>query len=627
MKFRTDISFLRAVSVLIVMLFHFQVKPFSGGFIGVDVFFVISGFLMTQIILKGIDSGTFSLKQFYIKRIDRIIPPLQVLLAFVLIVSSVFFFQSDLKLNAKYSFLADFFISNIYFWKYIDYFSSTDNILLHTWSLGVEWQFYLIYPLLVLFLRSILKNKQKLFWGALASITLFSFVIMLITTQSDNNFAFYMLPSRFWELSIGGLAFMIGKKVTLNSISRSAIVSLGVIGILLCSIFISEKDIWPSYYTVIPVFCTVAILSINLDTKIFGSKLINFFGNISYSLYLWHWPWFIFFKYFGFIGGYYTVVLIVLSVLSAFLSYKFIEKNKKISTVQFALISTLVVAMVSALLFAKPNLVSGVSIYQNKKFEIADYENRYKENGKDKQFNPCHCFITNGQKISEYDFKNCLKLSDTKQNILLIGDSHSAQYSSSFRKMSDINLMEASAGYVFPFPDSRGRKDTKKLIDFVFNQFIPGNHERIDMVIISVHWLMKKNPNLNYNDEEIKQGILETIEYLNKYQVNYLFLGQTETYKLSYPKILMLKNFGRKESEFINKEALRMNEMLKTIIPKDHYIDLYENKSVKKINQKGTVPYMFDSNHYSEFGAEQNVKKIILPRMEEILRTNSIQKK
>lgn len=615
MKFRTDISFLRAVSVLIVMLFHFQVKPFSGGFIGVDVFFVISGFLMTQIILKGIDSKTFYLKQFYIKRIDRIIPPLQVLLAFVLVISVVFFFQSDLKLNAKYTFLADFFISNIYFWRYIDYFSSTDNILLHTWSLGVEWQFYLIYPLVILFLKSIFKDKEKWFWRIMTFITIISFAVMACTMQSDNNFAFYMLPSRFWELSVGGLAFVIGKRIKLDSVIRTLIVSLSVIGIVLCSIFISEKDLWPSFYTLVPVFCTVSILSINLDTKIFDVKIIQFFGSISYSLYLWHWPWFILFKYFGFIGGNYTIALIAVSVLSAYLSFRFIEKNKKLSNTYFALISTLIIAAISALLFAKPNLSAGISIYQNKKFQIADYENKYKADGKDQQFNPCHCFITNNQKINEFDFKNCLRLSDSKKNILIIGDSHSAQYSSSLRKLQNINLLEASAGYVFPFPDSRGKKDPKKLMNYVFTRFIPENHRKIDLVIISVHWLMKNNPNLAYNKSEIQRGITETIVYLNRYHINYLFLGQTETYKLSYPKILMLKNFGRTESEFMNSEALEINEMLKTTIPEDHYIDLYENTSLKKTDKTGNIPYMFDSNHFSKFGADQVVKNIIEKRL------------
>ena len=511
MKFRTDITFLRAVSVLIVMLFHFQVKPFSGGFIGVDVFFVISGFLMTQIILKGIDLETFSLKKFYIKRIERIIPPLQILLAFVLIISIVFFFQTDIRLNAKYTFLANFFVSNIYFWRYVDYFSSTDNILLHTWSLGVEWQFYLIYPLVILFLKSIFKNREKIFWTIITAITFLSLAVMIMTIQNNNNFAFYMLLSRFWELSIGGLAFVIGKKVTLNTISKYSIVSLGIIGIILSGVLISERDIWPSYYTFIPVFCTVGILTVNLDSKIFEIRILQFFGNISYSLYLWHWPWFILFKYFGFIGGFYTLVLIIVSVLSAYLSFRFIEKNKKLSNIYFALISTGTIAIISSLIFVKPDLVSGISIYQNYKFQIADYENKYKENGKEQQFNPCHCFITNGQNINEYDFKKCLKISETKKNILLIGDSHSAQYSSSFRNLSDVNLMEASAGYVFPFPKSKGKKDTKKLMGFIFNQFIPKNHQKIDLVIISAHWLMKNNPNLAYSDEEIKKGISEPL--------------------------------------------------------------------------------------------------------------------
>lgn len=615
MKFRTDISFLRAVSVLIVMLFHFQIKPFSGGFVGVDVFFVISGFLMTQIIIKGIDAGTFSLKQFYIKRIDRIIPPLQFLLAFVLIISVLFFFQSELKLNAKYTVLADFFISNIYFWRYIDYFSSTDNILLHTWSLGVEWQFYLIYPLIILLLKSFLKYKDKVFWSIISGITILSFVVMIITTQSDNNFAFYMLPSRFWELSIGGLAFAIGKKYTFNRTVNFSVVTLCVTGILLSSVLISEKDIWPSYYTLIPVLCTVGILSINTDAKIFNFKVVNFFGSISYSLYLWHWPWFILFKYFGFVGGFYTLALIVISVLSGYLSFRFIEKNKRLSNTYFALISSLIIALTSTVIFVRPNIFSRISIYKNEKFRIADYENKYKENGKDKQFNPCHCFITNGQKINEYDFNNCLELSDSKKNILLMGDSHSAQFSSSLRELDSINLIEASAGYVFPFQDSKGKTETRKLMNYMFDKFIPKNHQKIDFVIISVHWLMKNNPNLHYNDDEIRQGILKTIAYLNGYHIKYLFLGQTETYRLSYPKILMLKNLGRQESEFRSDEAFKMNVMLKTIIPKDHYIDLYENQKIKKLDKTGKIPYMFDGNHYSKFGADQAIDKIVSKRI------------
>ncbi|SDE87507.1 acyltransferase family protein [Epilithonimonas hungarica] len=620
MKFRTDISFLRAVSVLIVMLFHFQVKPFDGGFIGVDVFFVISGFLMTQIILKAFDSEKFSLKQFYIKRINRIIPPLQVLLIFILFVSVVFFFHTELKLNAKYTFLADFFVSNIYFWKYIDYFTSTDNILLHTWSLGVEWQFYLVYPLLLLFLKSYFGKKEKLFWGIVSFFSLLSLILMLYITKVDNNFAFYMLPSRFWELSIGGLAYLIGQNNRLGKLTKAILVASGFIAIALSSIFINEENLWPSHYTMIPVFGAVLILGMNIHTRFFDNKLAKFFGDISYSLYLWHWPWFILFKYFGFIGGYYTLILIVLSIVSAYLSFKFVEKNSSLSNIYFAATSSLIVAIIAVLLFINPSLVSGISIYQSKKFQIADYENTYINNGKEKQFNPCHCFITNSQKINDYSFKNCLKVSDKKQNILLIGDSHSAQFSSSLRKITNYNLLEASAGYVFPFPDSRGKKDTKELVDYVFKEFIPKNYKKIDLVIVSAHWLMKKNPNLNYKDSEIAEEVLKTIAFFNRYHINYIFLGQTENYKLSYPKILMLKNIGRSEDEFLDTESKSMNQILLRIVPKNHYIELYQNSMIKKYNEKNQIPYMFDGNHYSEYGAEQAVNKVLLPKINQILK-------
>ena len=136
-NFRYDIGALRALSVLSVVLYHFKVPFFSGGFMGVDVFFVISGFLMSKIILEGFSKENFSLKIFYYKRIYRIFPALIVLLLFILLLSNIFFFASDSRLNAKYSFLSLFFISNLYYWLYINYFelASQANILLHTWSL------------------------------------------------------------------------------------------------------------------------------------------------------------------------------------------------------------------------------------------------------------------------------------------------------------------------------------------------------------------------------------------------------------------------------------------------------------------------------------------------------------
>lgn len=617
MQFRTDISFLRALSVVIVMFFHFQIFGFSGGFIGVDIFFVISGFLMTQIIIKNFDKGVFSLKEFYYKRIKRIMPALQFVLFFILLISAVFFFQSDLRLNAKYILLADFFVSNIYFWKYQDYFSSTDNILLHTWSLGVEWQFYLVYPIILLMIRRFYFKRKKIFWSILLGITILSFILASFISKNNVNFAFYTLPSRFWELSLGGLAFALSQVWKPIQMMKYLLVFLSLGIIILCNVLISENHLWPSILTLLPVLSTAIILTINIDISLFNDKLTKLFGDISYSLYLWHWPWFVLFKYFGLLGGTYTVLLIIISIASAYLSYRFVEKNNYFSSLIFILFSTFLITGLSLFFYIKPEKVKGLSIYQNKKFEIGNYQSEYLKSQKEKQFNPCHCFITNQQTIKDFDYQKCLKFSATKKNILLIGDSHAAQFSASFRELSQYNIMEVSAGYTFPLTISKGKKVMVNLMQSVFTDFIPTNSHRIDLVIISAHWLMRHNPEINYSSKEIIEKIKETTDFLQKNKIKFLIIGQSEAYEITYPKILMLQNFGEQESSFIKIEAKEINEVLKKEIDNQHYIDIYNSPEIKHFEQYKEMPYMFDGNHFTKYGADQIIEKLVLPRINE----------
>ncbi len=613
MKFRTDISFLRAISVLMVMFFHFQITGFSGGFIGVDVFFVISGFLMTQITLKGFEYHKFSLIDFYIKRAKRIIPALQVMLIFVLLISVLFFFIADLKLNAKYVFLANIFTSNIYFWKYQNYFASGDNILLHTWSLGVEWQFYLIYPLILLLLKRLYLTLEARFWWILLAIMLSSLGLMFHLHRIDNNFSFYMLPTRFWELSIGGLAFGLGKKITFRKIQKNILVIVSAIGILSGVYFISESNIWPSPVTIIPVFATAAILSVNLDSKIFDNKIVKVLGDLSYSMYLWHWPWFILFKYFGLLDNVQVLMLIVLSLFSAWLSFKFIEKNSFFCN---GIVITLIcglIGVISAGIYLKTDSFRKFSIYQNEKFQIANYSEEYKQKYRAKQFNPCGCYVTDNDKLTQFNNNKCLTLSDSKKNILLLGDSHMAQFSSEFRKHIEYNWLELSLGYILPIPTNNGLKERKDFQNSILEQYVFTPKPKVDLVIISVHWLMYHNPNINLSQQEVLDGIQQLITKLEQHKVKYLFIGQTEAYTLPYPKILMLKQFGREDSEFLRDEGLQFNNKLKAIIPKNHYIDIYNLKNINKYKEAEKLPYMFDSNHFTSYGASQVVKQFVMP--------------
>lgn len=611
MRFRTDISFLRAVAVLIVLLFHFGVAGFNGGFIGVDVFFVISGFLMTQITLNAFDNNTFFLKDFYAKRIKRIIPALMVVLLFVLLISIIFFFQSDVRLNAKYIFLANVFSSNLYFWKYQDYFSSTDNILLHTWTLGVEWQFYIIYPLILLLLKRLYITNKTKFWITISLLCLASFFLMLYVGKRDTNFIFYMLPARYWELSIGGLAFVAGKLYRPSIRIQSVVVSIGILTICLSTFFITERNLWPSALTLFPVLSTVAILVVNADLKIFRNRMAVFFGNISYSLYLWHWPWFILFKYFGFFQPKYIILIITLSVVSAYFSYRFIETRKSVASVKVSLISVAFIAIISALTFFKPELVKSFSIYQNKKLAIGDYTAMYLASEKEKQFNPCGCY----ESIEKYNKSNCLNLSDTKPNIFLVGDSHAAQFSSVMRKSHHLNFLEASTRFVLPIIQSNGKPGNKEVIDLAYNNFLKSNKKDISLVIISASWLMRHNPNIGFSEKEVLIGLKETLKFFKEQKITYLVIGQTETYNINYPKIIMLYNLGRNEKEFLNSESYEINEMLKRLIPAGNYVDVFNNPLITHYDDKKNLPYMFDDNHLTNYGAEQVYHKIIYPRI------------
>lgn len=208
MEFRKDVNGLRAIAVLAVVLFHFNHNVLPGGFVGVDVFFVISGFLMTAIIYGGINKSNFKLWEFYKARGRRILPALVIMILVVLIYGWLYMFTTEFKTLGKHATSSLFFISNIIYWKESSYFSpgAEEKWLLHTWSLSVEWQFYLLYPIFLIFSRKIFNDKMAKFivvFAALASLTISIYASKILVSSS-----FYLLPTRAWEMMAGGLVFL-----------------------------------------------------------------------------------------------------------------------------------------------------------------------------------------------------------------------------------------------------------------------------------------------------------------------------------------------------------------------------------------------------------------------------------
>jgi peptidoglycan/LPS O-acetylase OafA/YrhL len=293
MGFRSDINGLRAIAVLGVVLFHFDATLLPGGFAGVDVFFFISGFLMTGIIFSKFSDESltgikFSLLSFYKARAFRIVPALSVLCLALLLFGWFFLIPIDYKELGKHAAGSITFISNLIYWQEAGYFDtvSHEKWLLHTWSLSVEWQFYIIYPAILLLLRRFfLINTVKVlvFVGAVLGFALCVFV-----TYKWADAAYYLLPTRAWQMLIGGVAFL----YPLSFVRKfsSSFQWLGLLLIMGCYVFISGDAPWPGYLAMLPVLGAFFVIQAKHDnTFILGNFLTQKIGLWSYSIYLWHW--------------------------------------------------------------------------------------------------------------------------------------------------------------------------------------------------------------------------------------------------------------------------------------------------------------------------------------------------
>lgn len=325
MEFRKDINGLRAVAVLAVVLFHFGIPGVRGGFVGVDIFFVISGFLMTGIIFSKINSGSFSLFGFYLDRCRRIVPALAVLSGVLLISGCVLLVPEELKMLGKHAGASLMFVSNIVFWREDGYFdlASHEKWLLHTWSLSVEWQFYIFYPLLILLLRKAIGlNNSRL---AIAVCAIFSFSLSVYASKAWPGAAFYLLPTRAWEMFAGGLIYLFPRKMGRGT--SVIFEALGLILILISITLFSSEVFWPGWLAVVPVLGTSLVIYAARSSSILTcNRFFQVIGRSSYSIYLWHWPLAVFISYWGLKGRVSWVAsCIILSLLIGYLSYRLVE--------------------------------------------------------------------------------------------------------------------------------------------------------------------------------------------------------------------------------------------------------------------------------------------------------------
>lgn len=441
MNFRKDINWLRAIAVIGVVLYHFNNQWLPGGFAGVDVFFVISGFLMTKIIFTGLEQNNFSIFKFYVSRVNRIIPALAFLCFILLIIGWFYFPAVDYTALGKQVFYSLLFISNITYWKDTGYFTSTsDEIwLLHTWSLSVEWQFYILYPLfLIVFWKLLSLRKIKVL---LLIIALLGFVFCIISTYMSPETAFYMLPMRAWEMIFGGLAYLY--PFNLKQKIKVILKWLGLTLITISYFLLSSKYYWPGYLVSLPTLGTFLIIQANQnDSTLIQNTVLQYIGKWSYSIYLWHWPIVVAIYTFS-LNQNYKYAGLVLSLFLGYISATYIERIKFMSYEKWRYIFCVKPVYISLTIIVIARLVylsNGVNLNirpiasSEQAAFLDEYALKHKklDDAYWLQCNTYHRFLEN----NSYDVDpNCITKKKYDGGIFLWGDSHAEALSLGIRTL------------------------------------------------------------------------------------------------------------------------------------------------------------------------------------------------
>lgn len=418
-NFREDINGLRAWAVVAVVLYHFQISALSGGFAGVDIFFVISGYLMTAIIVKDLEKGDFSITKFYMARVRRILPALLVVIAILLSLGWFWLPTLDYQSLGNEAGYSLAFLSNIGYYFSSGYFDSAshEKWLLHTWSLAVEAQFYVLFPIFVALLWR-LKPGVKPLTLTLLLLFILSFTLNIWLVHKNPDAAFYLLPTRGWELAAGGLVFLLRRQFTIKPSLNTLLFAFGWLFII-GSLFLIDKMMqWPGYWALFPVLGASFVIFAQKENAYFTNNLpAQWLGGRSYSLYLWHWPLVVGLYFVSMIDQWQWVLFALLfSLVLAQLSYQFVETptRKYLSKKSFKkeVIITAVVA-----------ISMGVTAYLIEHTEFNNRVDHMVEIALDEQLNinPRQDECENHKK---WDFSpNCIYGTD-EVGVLLLGDSH-----------------------------------------------------------------------------------------------------------------------------------------------------------------------------------------------------------
>lgn len=416
-----------------VLLFHAHLGGMSGGFVGVDVFFVISGFLICSLIVKELDRGDFSILRFYERRCRRILPALFAMFLVTSGLASLVLMPPDMAAFGRSLLSSVCFVSNVYFWKVSGYFDGAADFkpLLHTWSLSVEEQFYLVAPYLLVGISAFLRRRYLTF---LIPLALGSLLLSEWGVSRTPSAAFYLLPTRFWEILLGALLAVSRTTGTERRPLREALSLAGLVSILGACFLYSEDTRFPGFAALAP--CVGAALIIYAGTggtslvgRLLASTPFVFIGKISYSLYLWHWPLFALYRYrvARELTWVEAVILLTASFGLAVLSWRFVEapfRQARAGSGRRAVFLGSGAGALAAATFAGTAMATGGLPSRVPGFEIVATpgEDEYDVGGQGT------CFLDDTQQVSDWGRDQCWVTRGQGPRVLLWGDSFAAHY-------------------------------------------------------------------------------------------------------------------------------------------------------------------------------------------------------
>ncbi|MGV8862693.1 MAG: acyltransferase family protein [Pseudomonas sp.] len=622
-KYRSDIDGLRAIAVLSVVLFHAFPSLIRGGFIGVDIFFVISGFLITSILIKNSKKEIFSISEFYARRITRIFPALIVVLITSLTLGWITLLADEYMLLGKHTLAGIGFVSNLVFWSESSYFETAAETkpLLHLWSLGIEEQFYLVWPLV---LWACWKKRSSIL-GAILVIGAVSFALNLYEAVNNPIADFYSPYTRFWELLAGALvASILNERQAALPQGRlaDALSCLGAILIIAGLAFISRAATFPGMFALLPVLGTVLTISAGpksiINRTVLSSRLLVWVGLISYPLYLWHWPLLSFARIIESETPslYVRVMAVLMAIILAWATYLFVEMPLRTGQVKRSIAIPALIGIMASI-----GLAAWI-VYANNGFSSRTGANPVEKFSNDLGRDPYLTYISNNffrcsdvqlKELSYPDTVYGYRCFQSKPNspveMLLIGDSHAEHLLPGIaEQFKNINVGSFEQSEL---PSVDSPHFTKVL------QLIADNKD-IKTIVISALWFDK----IKSGAMESEKQMLRTFKFLAHTNKKIYVLDDIPAFSFSPEKCKYGRRFSGSGTtcdaplqEHLNQKKYYFDILTSTVknfsnikfIPVDQF---FCDEKICKMTFEGTLLYR-DTNHLNIDGSKYLAKMLI----------------